>query len=526
MRARGVRIASRGGATPRAAVLLVALAAVCAAAPPAPGAAPAAADPARVIALEVAAPGPTPAAEELARRLGPLGIHAARTRCADARLREMQPTREAPIDFRPLDQLVGFLGEAGFRALWICVEIDADARGSGRPRRSDAPPVLGTPADLAGFAAALVERYDGDGVDDMPGLRGALRVLQIGGGYPAASADALDAYLDALAEARAAAHAAAPDTAVVPAAWSSIAVARSFAPEPDASPEPTDSDERISVLRAVDYPHILDRTDAFDALHLDGLADAAELERALVALRGELARRGARVPILMSQVVPTPLVGFGPATRCDAPRYAMGAVLLPASEADRCRLAGWFRDLLEGRPEAVAWARERAASDLAKKLLVAAAQGVAWIAAGSVEDAALWQQPALEAAAGLSPWGGLLDLGAGTPQPAFAALEQLMRSGVDRADVTREPLEPAEAHLYRVGDAAWVAWCDPPQIALPGDPKLKRIVSLAVPTFRVRVVSLEAPPGADASAASRLAADDGTLRLELTAYPVLVVPEP
>jgi len=204
----------------------------------------------------------------------------------------------------------------------------------------------------------------------------------------------------------------------------------------------------------------------------------------------------------------------------------MGALLLPAREEDRCRLAGWFRELLAGRPDAVDWAHERAASDLAKKLVVASEQGVAWISVGSIADAALWQQPAFEAAAGLSAWGGLLGPEAGAVRPVFVALQQLMQSGADRVEVERVDVEPAEARVYALGAAAWVAWYDPPRLALPGDPTLRRILALPVPTPRARVETLGAAPVPAAPAAPGLEAEQGAVRLELTARPILVIPEP
>ncbi|WP_058245746.1 hypothetical protein [Tropicibacter naphthalenivorans] len=83
----------------------------------------------------------------------------------------------APYDFSGLDYRIGALGALGI-APFITFESNhrtlADHTGQVKN---------GTPRDMAlwaGFVRAVVERYDGDGFDDMPGLQAPVAYVQAG----------------------------------------------------------------------------------------------------------------------------------------------------------------------------------------------------------------------------------------------------------------------------------------------------------------------------------------------------------
>ncbi len=183
---------------------------------------------------------------------------------------------------------------------------------------------------------------------------------------------------------------------------------------------------------------------------------------------------------------------------------------------------------MSGQGEAVAWARARAASDLVKKVIVAADRGAWLVSAAPIEDAHWWQRPALEASAGLSPWGGLLDVDRDERHPVFHALRQLMNALRGRDRVRRVPVEASDVRLYALGGpggSGWIAWHEPDALALPGDPEPKRVVSIGVPGRRVRVEPIITRPGQSRPKSRLVATRRGAARLELTPTPVLVYPE-
>jgi hypothetical protein len=286
--------------------------------------------------------------------------------------------------------------------------------------------------------------------------------------------------------------------------------------------------ERVSLQGLPELRRLLDRPDLFDALNVQAVGDAEEIDATLAWLRWETDRRGYFRPIIVTQSAPAPLVAWGSATRCTGPAYALGLVLPPAVESDRCRLADFFRDLVSERDGAIAWARGRAASDLVKKVIVAADHGAWLLSAAPIEDAQLWQRPALEASAGMSPWGGLLVPGREERPPVFYALRQLVNALRGRDRVRRVPLPESDVRLYAFdgpGGSGWIAWHEPDALALPGDPEPSRTASIGVPGRRVRVEPIITRPGQALPKSRLIATQRGAVELELTPTPVLLYPE-
>lgn len=87
----------------------------------------------------------------------------------------MQRGPDAPIRFQTTDTLVRLLQTHGFSLLWN-LRINAPWASAGNPNCHDPSPLTSCAPDaahedhLARYIRAIVERYDGDGLDDMPGL--------------------------------------------------------------------------------------------------------------------------------------------------------------------------------------------------------------------------------------------------------------------------------------------------------------------------------------------------------------------
>jgi hypothetical protein len=470
--------------------------------------------------------------ERVARMLASIGAPAAGSHCEHVAWGEMQPRADAEVDFHRLDAFVRTFQAAGFRELQICLGTYSEWGSRGHSGRLRARAPVPRPEHMDAFAhwvGALVERYDGDGLDDMPALRNPVRVYVLGQTFSGFGDDFPEAYLAMLERAHRAAHAASSEVVLAHAAFLTTGALRDLPGGGCYEAAFASLSERISTRRLADLRRILDRPDVFDALNVHALGDATEIDAMLTWLRWETDRRGYFKPVIVSEAAPAPLIGWGPATRCEGSSAELGLVLYPAVESDRCRLAGLFRELVDGRPEAVAWARGRAASDLVKKVIVAADRGAWWLNAAPIEDAEWWKRPAFEAGAGVSAWGGFLDVRRDQRRPVYWALHQLLRRLRGRERVQRLSLGLSDVRLYALdGPAgrAWIAWYEPGFVALPEDPTPTRAVSFPTGARRIRVEPVITRPEQTDPDSRLLESQGGIARLELTPTPVLVFPEP
>jgi hypothetical protein len=469
--------------------------------------------------------------ERVARLLAPLGALAAKPPCGQVEWGQMQRAPGAPIDFRRLDGFVRGFQEAGFRELVLClgsrskwgsrpVEPGRFRPGSPTPR----------PEHMGGFAAwvaTVVERYDGDGLRDMPGLRRPVRVFEIGAGFSSGGTDPPDAYLAMLERAHRAAHGASPDVIVAHAAFLTTG-AFTDAPEPAGYPRAfARVSERVAIRGLPELRQVLDRPDVFDAINLHALGDPAEIDAMLDWLQHEATQRGYEKPVIVSDSAANPLLGWGSATDCSGSPHGQGLVVFPARESDRCRLAAHFQALVDGETAAVEWTRVFTASDLVKKVVIAASRDVWLINASLVEDVDWWMSEALEAGAGTAPWAGFLDVRRGERRPGWYALRRLLEGLSGRESVRRVPHDRPDVRLYAVdGPAgmAWIGWLDPGRVTLPGDPQPAAVVSFATASERVRVEPIVTQTGQSEIAVKPLATEAGIASLRLTPIPVFVHP--
>jgi hypothetical protein len=427
----------------------------------------------------------------------------------------MQREAAADIDFARLDGFVAAYQAHGLSALAICLDtgIDLPSRRGELGVRGAIP----APEDLGAYSAwvqALVERYDADGLDDMPGLRAPVGLYEVGVEFARRPTSNIEPYLLLLERAYHAAHRASPDVRV---AHAGILVATS----PDAPVSP-----RLGVLSAAARARLFAHPDRFDVVNLQVVADASALDASLAEVRAEMARRNFRKPVIISHLGPSPLVAWGKATSCEGGAGDLGVMIAPAIEANRCPLAAHFRLLIANDPGALAWTWRFVAADLVRKTVVAASHGVSNIFAGPTLDTSWWQAGAFQAGAGLTAWSGLVDVRTQNPRPARSALEQLHGVLDGRAHVERVDMGRSDVRLYAVTggpETRWVAWYDGAALSLPGEDRPSVTIEFDVGGGGLALTRMAGLTSAKADE-ELLVRADRRARIELTSEPVYLRP--
>jgi hypothetical protein len=446
----------------------------------------------------------------------------------------MQEGPDAAIDFSKLDWFVREYQRNGFTELLISLKSHSTWASKdiqnlfGQRVGSNPTPKSEYVSLYAEWVRSVVERYDADGVDDLPGLRWPVRYVEIGNEFSSYEPEPANDYLEMLAVAYDAAHAAYRRVRVAHAAFltTPVDLAVESPAEYDAvwgATERNDTHHDLADLRTV-----LDDPDHFDVLNLHNLGDPYELESQIQWLRYEIRRRGYAKPVIVSDTFPTSYVGWGAATECRG--AGLGLLIPPATEADRCRLAAFFRKLVKGRAKTLAWTRGFVAADHVQRAVIAAEQGVEMINLSFTFDLPLLTTPALKAGAGIAAWGGAVEVNHFTGRvssryPLFYALRQLMGHLEGYKKVKRLRYGDPAVRVYRVkrrGGYLWIGWRDPQGVLLPrdGEPATQIELSTAAPSVTVEAVITEG--GRIAPERSTVEASDGVVSLRLTHTPIYV----
>ncbi len=407
--------------------------------------------------------------------------------------------------WRPVDEWVGELQAAGFRDLELCIELAETSPSRALLAPSTPVPDSARHAELAAWLAEVVERYDGDGLDDMEGLRAPIRRFRLGSDLGPGGVEPFDAFPALYVRVQAAMRAASPESRLV------LPPLRARGRPPGALAW------RIERLVA-------------EAMPLDGWSvEASGSADDLDAWLGWLSLRTSGVELEVVGGTTRPLAEGGAPTRCD-PDAADRAELDPDTpEAARCALATVFVDLLARSPGAVAWARAEVARDLVQKAVVAAGHRVRRAELATATDSSWWTDPSLEAGAGLAAWSGLLEDERGGAYPAYYALGQLTRWLRDRTSVQRVEVGTPEAHLYALtgpGGTAWLAWFEPAAFTAPGSPLPTLSIAIDAGADRVLLEQVITESQVSEALVDDREVGDGRLHLDLTPTPVFVSPEP
>ncbi len=382
----------------------------------------------------------------------------------------------------------------------------------------------------ARWVSAIVERYDADGIDDMPGLQRAVRYYEIGSEFSSYEPEPVSEYLAMLEIAYRAAKQSDPESVVMHAAFLTTPIdldTRNYRQLDQVWRDTPMKDRHHDVA---DIRAILDRPELFDLVNVHNLGDPYELEHMVYWLNWEMAQRDYRKGVLVSDTIPTSYIAWGPAVRCD--REPMGVMIPPATEADRCDLSAFFKRLVDRDADTLAATRRFVAADHVKRALIAADLGIAMINLSFTTDLPLLTGKLGQAGAGISGWGGALNLRMPRGQlqeryPLYYSLKQLMTILGPSANVRRIDVADQTIRYYEVTNKAqtyWVAWLDQQAPHIPGKTSRSRQVTLPVTgefidKFTLQV--MEAPP-----AAETLRPRGSGVRIEIGVEPVVLRARP
>jgi hypothetical protein len=417
-----------------------------------------------------------------AELLGEVGFGASKPLPETISWGNMQRGPDSEIDFSKLDDYVAAFQGAGFVETVVALKSHSTWGSVDHAllQSRDVTPKPEYREAYAAWVSAVVERYDGDGVDDMAGLLHPIRHYEIGSEFSSYEPEPVGDYLVMLEIAYAAAHAAYPEVRVSHAAFF---VADLLLGDPDLESLDDVGVDRYGPHTFGEIRAILDRPELFDTVNIHVLAEPGEIELLVDWLDWEMDQREYRRPIIISDTSINPFVAFGPATACDRPAALMGLVFHPATADDRCRIADYFTRIIDGDTDTLAWMRAYVAADMVKKVVIAADQGIELIDTSFVGDLPLLSWPIGQAAAGNAGWGGMIDPATGTVHPNLRAMQQLIGHIDGYASVERLSDGAEGVRLYQFvvdGAPLWIAWYDPSFLVLHPDEPVEATVT--VPT--------------------------------------------
>jgi hypothetical protein len=435
-----------------------------------------------------------------------------------------------------LDRLIIEYQTAGFTRQQLL--LSADSPWAARSPKTDPMPRDEFLDDYAAFVGRVVERYDGDGVDDAPGLLAGIHEFGIEReftGYFGASADD---YLRLLRLAYPAIHGADPNAQVLLVALMMIDV---FNGAPDAA----EIERRLAITppfrkNAADIRAILAACDAYDIVDFHALGHYTEIGPTADWLRAELAAAGCDRPIFigdsfsMSLLLGFNQIPFAPATEADRPALAAALQAVADPQSPDHEIA-WN------------WQQAEAARGLVQKAVVAAGEGLLGINLGNLEDWAshiAGVDKALVLGMGTTVFMGMADTSftferygelpyegdtfalvrrAGATRPAYAALKLVTEQISHFNTVERLDLGAGvwAYHFDRSAGPLWVLWHDDGALHLPGNPP--STVAVALEIGAEQAVVTRTPVLANGlPIAEQLPAPGGVLTLQLDLTPVFV----
>jgi hypothetical protein len=418
----------------------------------------------------------------------------------------------------------------------------------GQRGRKDLRPKDRYAGDYADWVRALIERYDGDGVDDMPGLLRPVDDWVVGGEWTGFWPDDDAGHYLELLEATAGAARAGSDTARIGAIpLMLLDVFQGHEPS-DAEIEARLEEEptfRNSGQGALD---ILDRPDLFDYVDVHSLGDYSELPPLKRWLDDRMAERGYSAPVWIDDAFPMSILdndGHWPTT------YPV---------ADEAQGQEIFQILMRvaddtASDDEIAWLRGLCVRGTVHKAITALGEGYVGINLGNTED---WLRDdgrslreTMTRLIGASAAMGMIDVAhddgydiddpraPGDTRPAFDALklvvDELSALGLEPegggeawAALSVAPIGGLTgARGYRLesgGQILWVLWSEDGVLQLPGEEEQAEDYALDVGVDGE--IALASPPVAPGQDVARWTgtASGGSLSLSLTSTPVFVGP--
>jgi len=466
----------------------------------------------------------------LANMLAPLGLSAAKPLPENFSWGQMQSSPDAALNFTRLDTFVKEFQAIGIEAPLLALRSlndwaskDISVQGFFFPLKGGIKPEYLD--EYEAWVTAVIERYDADGLDDMPGLLNPVRYYEIGVEFSSYEPEPVDEYLGILEIAYKAAHIAFPDVLIAHVAF--LTTPALFEPLEPGGYEAAFTRLQDKTHSLADMRAILDRPELFDVLNIHSLGHPYEIEAIVAWLNSETSTRGYQKTIIISDTGSTPFIAWGAATVCGKPPNQMGRLVPPATEAVRCRLADYFTQLVNADPDTLRWTQEFIAQDTVKRVVVAAEQRITLINTAYTEDLLLLKLGIAQAGAGTAAWAGLVDFDRKEYRPVYYTLKQLIENLGEYDSFTRIALGSDDGiRVYEVEQADqrfWIAWYDPGILVLPGDAIPQANAKFEIGAALVRVEGLAL--AASGSEMRTVETESGMLSLTLTYGPVFIFVE-
>ncbi len=404
---------------------------------------------------------------------------------------------------------------------------------------TDIAPKASHEADYVRWVGDLVERYDGDGVDDMPGLVAPVRHWVVGGEWTGFwPKDDPDDYLHVLELTAEAMRAADPDVVIGAIPFLLIDIFEGNEPSDAEISERASTDSATDRNSMAGLHAILDRPDLWDYLDVHSLGDYTELPPLARWLREQMAERGYDKPIWIDDAFPISFLannGYRPAWH-------------PVTDDIYDGIYDELQSIAKGTDDgtALAWIQAECAKGTVHKAVTALGEGYAGIQLGNTEDWMTNDHPSLRSHTvsliGAAAMMGMVDVTrdgleldklrtAGEPRPAWHAMTLAQTMLGDGDFDVRERVGGTTGvrgyYFERAGAPLWVLWAEDNVLQLPGHDEAPTSHTLDV--GELSAVTLTTTPTSDGDGSGavetiELPAGSAILTLSLTSVPVFVGP--
>ncbi len=431
-------------------------------------------------------------------------------------------------DWRCTDAQIGAWQQAGIQVIQSYLSPESSWGSVGL---SDIAPQPAYEESYRAWVRAIFERYDGDGVDDMPGLVRPVRHWVMGGEWTGFwPNDDADSYLDWLEMTAEEARGVFPQVhlGLIP-----FFVSESFdgnvptdaeIAEDLADPPPAQRNSTAGMLA------ILDRPELFDSVSLHSLGDYTEIPPMLAWFREQMEERGYDRPLVFDDAFSMGILANEP--------WDVWHPMAPEQKEE-------VLDLLDAvtagsDPAAEAWLRRLNAAGVMHKAATALGEGASGIQIGNTED---WLAggDALRGTTvdliGAAAHMGMVDVtrpdGAGfgqlrvpgDPRPALGALELASRWIGDGTTVVERIGGTTGVRGYafeRDGAPFWIVWSEDDLVQLPDELESSELWSLPLPAGVTRVGVTVTPSDSPDIVTNEIEVPTGTLEIDVGELPTVI----
>ena len=154
-------------------------------------------------------------------------------------------------------------------------------------------------------SARLLERYDGDGYKDMPGLRWPVTTFEIGTEFSSYQPEPVEDYLETLSLAYTTAHKASDSVKIAHAAFLLTPVNMDVQDPSEYDRVWAKTPRRDKHHGLEDMRRVLDHPELFDLINFHNLGSPYEIEHVIRWLKVETSRRNYRKPVIISDTLCT-----------------------------------------------------------------------------------------------------------------------------------------------------------------------------------------------------------------------------